>query len=85
MEPDSSLMWVQVWPGGIQVMPQGTTAGDIVRTMGYLEIGSSADATSQVGGAKERVVNVNNQLVPESTILNPGDLVVLSDAILKNV
>ena len=41
------------------------------------------EATGEHEGKK--LVNVNNLLVPEDTMLTAGDLVVLSDQVLSNV
>jgi Region found in RelA / SpoT proteins len=71
---------VMIHPGGMHRVPSGSTAGDVVRTFGRIDLGHG------VGGASTaRQVNVNNQLVAEDTALSAGDLVVLSADILENV
>jgi hypothetical protein len=86
---------VLIWPGGrIEEVPRGTTAGQILKERGVLAIingGGSNDAKGQgregsAGEGSERVstlVNVNNQLVDESTVLSDGDLVILARERLK--
>jgi HD domain/Region found in RelA / SpoT proteins len=67
---------VLVWPSGsILRVPRGTTAGTVARREGG---GGS-------GGQRRRsgVVNVNNRMVSESTCLQDGDYVVLTQETVK--
>lgn len=73
---------VLIWPGcKIEHFPRGTTAGDLVRAHageGRLRSGEGFD-----GYKVDLLLNVNNRLVPESTVLNDGDLVILSRELMK--
>ncbi|GLC43641.1 hypothetical protein PLESTM_001498700 [Pleodorina starrii] len=65
---------VLIWPGGrIEHFVRGTTAGDIVAEKGIITTGEGYD-----GYRVNLLINVNNRLVPEDTVLNDGDLVILS-------
>lgn len=65
------LMWP---PGEFKRLPRGTTAGHIIKTHGLLQIS---------GRDRSGLVNVNNRLVPETTPLSDGDLVIISDELLS--
>jgi hypothetical protein len=78
---------VVVWPGGlITEVPRGTTAGDVLKARGVITIdsaGGGGGAGAGGGGGASAgggggLVNVNNRLVPEDTVLQDGDLVVLA-------
>lgn len=63
-----------IWPGGhIEHFSRGTTAGDIVAEKGLITTGEGYD-----GYRVNLLINVNNRLVPEDTVLNDGDLVILA-------
>ena len=79
----SDMMIVQIEPGGMHLVPTGATVKDIVQEFGLIEILDSDEPFKLL--PSERVVNVNNELVPETTVLQPGDLVVLSNMVLENV
>lgn len=68
--PPSDVM-ILIWPSGrIARVPRGTTAGAVVRREG--------------GCAPRRgMVTVNNKTVPEMTVLEDGDYVVLTTELLK--
>lgn len=66
---------VLIWPGGrIEHFPRGTTAGEIIASQGYIDLSDLSSNPS----SRSKVVNVNNTLVPLETVLNDGDLVILS-------
>ena len=73
----SPEMTVLVEPGGLRTVPRGATARDVVQEFGRIELSGCPPSS--------RVVNVNNVLVPEDTLLHPGDLVVLSNHVLADV
>ncbi|CAL8464516.1 g4051 [Coccomyxa elongata] len=76
--PQSSQVQVLIVPTGkIEQVQRGTTAGDIIRQKGRIEI--EKEGRRQIG---PRLVNVNNHLVPESTPLGDGDWVSLSPELL---
>ncbi|GLI66621.1 hypothetical protein VaNZ11_010546 [Volvox africanus] len=65
---------VLIWPGGrIEHFARGTTAGNIVAEKGLITTGEGYD-----GYRVNLLINVNNRLVPEDTVLNDGDLVILA-------
>ncbi|GIL88625.1 hypothetical protein Vretimale_17232 [Volvox reticuliferus] len=65
---------VLIWPGArIEHFARGTTAGDIVAEKGLITTGEGYD-----GYRVNLLINVNNRLVPEDTVLNDGDLVILA-------
>ena len=69
-QPPQDVM-VLVWPSGkILRVPRGTTAGAIARREGCI-------------GRRSGIVNVNNRLVPETTSLEDGDYVVLTQETVK--
>ena len=84
---------VLIWPGGkIEEVPRGTTAGQILKERGVLAIvdgggnaagGQEGGMAGVEGGRGSTLVNVNNQLVDESTVLSDGDLVILAREKLK--
>lgn len=90
---------VYIYNIGVTEVPQGVTAGDIIEQYGRIEITGEEELRSsakseelQRGDAVatgtqrgKKLVNVNNQLVGEDTMLVAGDLVVLSDQVLSNV
>eukprot|EP00798_Chlamydomonas_sp_ICE-L_P016191 gene16191-22354_t len=72
---------VIIWPGAaIEYLPRGSTVGQIVEKRGLVNMEPEAleDASVQYWSSKDMLVNVNNRLVPESTVLNDGDLVILA-------
>ncbi|EIE19205.1 hypothetical protein COCSUDRAFT_59689 [Coccomyxa subellipsoidea C-169] len=76
--PQSSQVQVLIVPTGkIEQVERGTTAGDIIRQKGRIEI--EEEGRRHIG---PRLVNVNNHLVPESTPLGDGDWVSLSPELL---
>ncbi|KAK9904975.1 hypothetical protein WJX75_006786 [Coccomyxa subellipsoidea] len=78
--PQSSQVQVLIVPTGkIEQVERGTTAGDIIRQKGRIEI-EEEGRSRQIG---PRLVNVNNHLVPESTPLGDGDWVSLSPELLE--
>lgn len=95
----SSEVAVLIWPGGsIEHWPRGTTVSQIVRMKGITRNEPATDvrasATSIAGGEDPGWIfrnstfagasyNVNNKLVPEYTVLNDGDLVILSGEKMK--
>lgn len=73
---------VMIWPPGrIQRRRRGTTAGDIIRAAGRIEI--EDEGARRRPPASWRLVNVNNRLVPASTPLADGDFIVLSPGIVN--
>jgi hypothetical protein len=77
---------VLIWPGGIiEEVPRGTTAGQILRDRGVLAVegGLGAAGSQSDGQPSTQLVNVNNQLVDEDTVLSDGDLVILARERLK--
>lgn len=91
-EPAGSIS-VYIYNVGVTDVPVGVTAGDVIQKYGRIEISGEeevVDDTSDAehnAGAQEgkKLVNVNNQLVDEDTMLSAGDLVVLSDQVLSNI
>lgn len=72
---------VLIWPGAtIEQFPRGTTVGEIVREKGLIEVHGAPVSN---WGPGRTVVNLNNQLVPESTVVKDGDLVILTREKLK--
>ena len=70
-----------IWPPGrIARRRRGTTAGDVIRAEGRIEIVEPGRPRAR-GDA--RLVNVNNRLVPPDTPLGDGDFVVLSSGLLR--
>lgn len=59
--------------GKIEHFACGTTAGDVLAARGCIQTGEGRD-----GYRVHLLVNVNNKLVPEGTVLRDGDLVILS-------
>eukprot|EP00892_Ulva_mutabilis_P008840 jgi/Ulvmu1/6328/UM029_0036.1 len=84
-EAAEGMMKVLVYMVGIAEVPRGSTAADMVRLFGRVEISAEGEAGGPAAAAGERLLNVNNVLVPEDTVLLPGDLVVLSSQLLSNV
>jgi len=97
MTPSNEVA-ILIWPGGsIEHWPRGTTVGEVVRLKGIPQDEPRdvrASATSIAGGEDPGWLvrnstfagasyNVNNRLVPESTVLNDGDLVILSGEKMK--
>lgn len=75
---------VLIWPGGrIEDLPRGTTAGDILRDKGLLAVERSGRPDADVSFRGGLLVNVNNRLVDEGTVLSDGDLVILAREVLK--
>jgi molybdopterin converting factor small subunit len=73
---------VVIWPPGrIQRVRRGTTAGDIIRCEGRIEIEDPERPRLRPGDAA--LVNVNNRLEPASRQLADGDFVVLSPGLLQ--
>lgn len=65
---------ILIWPAGDFVrLPRGTTAGQIVHDQGW---------ANKSGDEHSRLVNVNNRLVPEHTVLEDGDYLVFSRELL---
>lgn len=64
---------VLLWPDAkIVCFPRGTTAADVLAEKGWIEIGEKQSYRFPP------VVNVNNQLVPEETVLQDGDFLVMT-------
>jgi hypothetical protein len=82
----SAEITVLLEPGGLCTVPRGATARDVVKEYGLIEL-SGGPATGLTAGspAPERIVNVNNELVSEDTLLHAGDLIVLSNHVLDDV
>ncbi|KAK9838138.1 hypothetical protein WJX81_003408 [Elliptochloris bilobata] len=77
---DAADVLVMIWPPGrIARRRRGTTAGDVIRAEGRIEIEEPGRPRPR---ADTRLVNVNNRLVPASTPLADGDFVVLSPGLL---
>lgn len=78
---------VMVYPeGGLTHFPWGSTAGDVVDRYGRIQLESEVPSSGdKVQSNRTRLVNVNNQLVSEETMLADGDLVVPSDSLLSDV
>ncbi|KAL0045856.1 hypothetical protein WJX82_006850 [Trebouxia sp. C0006] len=71
----SSEVMILIWPAGeFKRLPRGTTASKIVHDQGWAQ---------RSGDEFSRLVNVNNRLVPENTVLQDGDFLVLSRELLK--
>ncbi|KAL3147107.1 hypothetical protein ABBQ38_015063 [Trebouxia sp. C0009 RCD-2024] len=71
----SNEVMVLIWPAGhFRRLPRGTTASDVVRDQGWAH---------RSGDESSRLVNVNNRLVPENTVLQDGDFVVQSRELLS--
>lgn len=69
----TSEVSVLIWPSGqVEQFPRGTTAGYLLRDKGILQGG---EGPQEAGGQAGMLVNVNSRLVPESTVLRDGDLV----------
>lgn len=82
----SPEMTVLLEPGGLRTVPRGVTARDVVKEFGLIEVsGGPEQGLPGAGGEAVRVVNVNNELVPDDTLLKPGDLIVLSNHVLADV
>ncbi|DBA73503.1 TPA: hypothetical protein ACH3X1_011529 [Trebouxia sp. C0004] len=70
----SSEVMILIWPAGeFKRLPRGTTASEIVHDQGWAQ---------RSGDEFSRLVNVNNRLVPENTVLQDGDFLVLSRELL---
>ena len=72
---------ILVEPGGVRAVPNGATARDIVKEYGKIELSGGPEG----GLPGVSYVNVNNELVPEDTLLRSGDLIVLSNHVLADV
>ena len=59
----------------IEYLRRGITVGEVVRDRGLLSLGYDREMLVAPG---DLLVNVNNRLVPEDTVLNDGDLVILA-------
>lgn len=71
-------VFVLLWPEGkIDCFPRGTTAADVLASKGWIQIGDNPPNGSPP------VVNVNNSLVPEETVLRDGDFLVLGREKIK--
>ncbi|KAL0043308.1 hypothetical protein WJX79_001115 [Trebouxia sp. C0005] len=70
----SSEVMILIWPAGeFKRLPRGTTASEIVHDQGWAQ---------RSGDEFSRLVNVNNRLVPENTVLQDGDFLILSRELL---
>lgn len=66
-------VYVLLWPDArITCFPRGTTAADVLAEKGWIEIDGNRPSCFPP------VVNVNNQLVPEETVLQDGDVLVMT-------
>eukprot|EP00775_Hariotina_reticulata_P012549 gene12547-12682_t len=69
----SNEVYVVIWPGGgIEEVPRGTTAGQILREKGVLAILDSSSSSSDEEG-----------LPSTDTVLSDGDLVILAREVIK--
>ena len=82
-KPPDEWICIIMEPGGLLSVPRGTTAHDIVQKYGMIELSVAPGTPPPRLG--QRLVNVNNELMPESTELKAGDLVVLSNHVLADV
>ncbi|GFH21567.1 uncharacterized protein HaLaN_18900, partial [Haematococcus lacustris] len=85
---------VLIWPGGhIEHWPRGTLAAEVVNAKGIVSLTSRTEprdvrpsATAVAGGDDmygsvlqgAALVNINNRLVPEHTVLSDGDMLILT-------
>ncbi|KAG1681598.1 hypothetical protein FOA52_014106 [Chlamydomonas sp. UWO 241] len=78
---------ILVWPDcKIEYFPRGTNAGDVIRQRGLISVATQERLVVPPEGmfsTSDLLVNVNNRLVPETTLLNDGDLVILARDKLK--
>ena len=81
----AGMMKVMVYMVGIAEVPRGSTAADMVKLFGRVDISAEGEDAAGAPPHDDKLLNVNNQLVPEDTVLLPGDLVVLSSQLLSNV
>lgn len=71
-------VFVLLWPEGkISCFPRGTTAADVLASEGWIQLGDTPP------NGNPPVVNVNNSLVPEETVLRDGDFLVLGREKIK--
>ncbi|MEW5311127.1 MAG: hypothetical protein WDW38_002867 [Sanguina aurantia] len=82
LEAESEEVSVIIWPGGsIQHYPRGTTVYELLQRQG-----DSANVCTGEGRDEFKVnllLNVNNRLVPESTVVYDGDSIYLSRETVK--
>lgn len=83
--PAAGMMKVMVFMVGIAEVPRGSTAADLVQLFGRVDITAEGEDADAAAPRDSKLLNVNNELVPEDTVLLPGDLVVLSSQLLSNV
>eukprot|EP00191_Tetraselmis_sp_GSL018_P022836 CAMPEP_0177622842 /NCGR_PEP_ID=MMETSP0419_2-20121207/28558_1 /TAXON_ID=582737 /ORGANISM="Tetraselmis sp., Strain GSL018" /LENGTH=852 /DNA_ID=CAMNT_0019123301 /DNA_START=64 /DNA_END=2621 /DNA_ORIENTATION=- len=79
-EPPEGNIMVLLWPkGSILRLSRGTTAGELLALQGGEDDSEDGSGSrSECSGESSRLVNVNNKLVPGSTTLDDGDMVILT-------